>query len=112
MYKQLFGKDMHVKARVPMLTAALLDCISEELLLVLLAVQVVLVVYQSLCRNIAILSQKFPKIEFKELTSLLEDVSSKYEGCCEGDAVKCIRRRVNILSNQVRIVICDSRFLF
>ncbi|XP_039701362.1 afamin [Pteropus medius] len=41
--------------------------------------------------NIAILSQKFPKIEFKELTSLLEDVSSKFNGCCEGDAVHCIR---------------------
>ncbi|XP_046513196.1 afamin isoform X1 [Equus quagga] len=49
--------------------------------------------------NIAILSQKFPKIEFKELTSLLEDVSSKYEGCCEGDAVKCIRRRSKIMSH-------------
>lgn len=47
-------------------------------------------------RNVAILSQKFPKIEFKELTSLLEDVSAKYDGCCEGDAVQCIRGRVNI----------------
>ncbi|NIG58721.1 afamin [Pontoporia blainvillei] len=46
-------------------------------------------------RNIAVLSQKFPKIEFKELISLLEDVSSKYDGCCEGDVVQCIHGREN-----------------
>ncbi|XP_032697799.1 afamin [Lontra canadensis] len=49
--------------------------------------------------NVAILSQKFPKIEFKELISLLEDVSSKYDGCCEGDAVQCIRDRSKVMSH-------------
>ncbi|XP_066088855.1 afamin isoform X1 [Saccopteryx bilineata] len=48
---------------------------------------------------IAILSQKFPKIEFKELTSLLEEVSSKYDVCCEGDAVQCIRGRSQVMSH-------------
>uniref|UniRef100_A0A4W2IKM1 Afamin n=1 Tax=Bos indicus x Bos taurus TaxID=30522 RepID=A0A4W2IKM1_BOBOX len=49
--------------------------------------------------NIAILSQKFPKIGFKQLTSLLEDVSSKYDGCCEGDVVQCIRGRSKVMSH-------------
>ncbi|XP_017520825.3 afamin [Manis javanica] len=49
--------------------------------------------------NIVILSQKFPRIEFKELTSLLEDISSKYDGCCEGDAVQCIRGRSKVMSH-------------
>ncbi|KAB0354208.1 hypothetical protein FD755_022746 [Muntiacus reevesi] len=49
--------------------------------------------------NIAVLSQKFPKIEFKQLTSLLEDVSSKYDGCCEGDVVQCIRGRSKVMSH-------------
>ncbi|XP_014402093.1 PREDICTED: afamin [Myotis brandtii] len=48
---------------------------------------------------IAILSQKFPKTEFEELTSILEDVSSKYDGCCEGDAVQCIRGRSKLMSH-------------
>ncbi|XP_054445792.1 afamin [Pteronotus mesoamericanus] len=46
-----------------------------------------------------ILSQKFPRIEFEELTSLLEDVSSKYDGCCEGDALQCIRGRSKVMSH-------------
>ncbi|XP_007126315.1 afamin isoform X1 [Physeter macrocephalus] len=49
--------------------------------------------------NIAVLSQKFPKIEFKELISLLEDVSSKYDGCCEGDVVQCIHGRSKVVSH-------------
>ncbi|KAM9086050.1 afamin [Megaptera novaeangliae] len=49
--------------------------------------------------NIAVLSQKFPKIEFKELISLLEDVSSKYDGCCEGDVVQCIHGRSKVMSH-------------
>ncbi|XP_012515294.1 PREDICTED: afamin [Propithecus coquereli] len=49
--------------------------------------------------NIAVLSQKFPKIEFKELTSLIEDVSSKYEGCCEGDVVQCIRDTSKVMNH-------------
>ncbi|XP_024434705.2 afamin [Desmodus rotundus] len=48
---------------------------------------------------IVILSHKFPKIEFKELTSLLEDVSSKYDVCCEGDAVQCVRGRSKVMSH-------------
>ncbi|XP_036102183.1 afamin [Molossus molossus] len=48
---------------------------------------------------IVTLSQKFPKIEFKELTSLLEDVSSMYSGCCEGDAVHCIHGRSKVMSH-------------
>lgn len=51
----------------------------------------------SVSRYIVVLSQKFPKIEFKELISLVEDISSNYEGCCEGDVVQCIRDTVNIL---------------
>ncbi|XP_060273182.1 afamin isoform X7 [Ovis aries] len=50
-------------------------------------------------KNIAILSQKFPKIGFKQLTSLLEDVSSKYDGCCEGDVVQCIHGRSKVMSH-------------
>uniref|UniRef100_A0A8D1VE57 Afamin n=2 Tax=Sus scrofa TaxID=9823 RepID=A0A8D1VE57_PIG len=49
--------------------------------------------------NIAVLSQKFPKIEFKQLTSLLEDISSKYDGCCGGDVVHCIRGRSKVMSH-------------
>ncbi|XP_012600270.2 afamin isoform X3 [Microcebus murinus] len=49
--------------------------------------------------NIAVLSQKFPKIEFKELTSLIEDVSSKYDGCCEGDVVQCVRDTSKVMNH-------------
>ncbi|XP_040822942.1 afamin isoform X1 [Ochotona curzoniae] len=49
--------------------------------------------------NIAILSQKFPKIGFKELTFLLEDVSSKYDGCCKGDVTHCIRGMDKVVSH-------------
>nr|XP_010340893.2 afamin [Saimiri boliviensis boliviensis] len=49
--------------------------------------------------NIAILSQKFPKIEFKELISLIEDVSSTYDECCEGDVVHCIRHMSKIMNH-------------
>ncbi|KAM5284312.1 afamin [Hipposideros larvatus] len=49
--------------------------------------------------NIAVLSQKFPRIEFKELTSLLEDVVSNHDECCEGDTVHCIRTRSTVMSH-------------
>ncbi|KAG3276437.1 afamin [Ictidomys tridecemlineatus] len=49
--------------------------------------------------NIAVFSKKFPKIEFKELTSLLEDVSSMYDGCCEGDVLQCIRYQSQVMSH-------------
>ncbi|KAL2780405.1 afamin precursor [Daubentonia madagascariensis] len=49
--------------------------------------------------NIAVLSQKFPRIEFKELTSLIEDVSSKYDGCCEGDVVQCIHDTSKVMNH-------------
>uniref|UniRef100_A0A2K5VX17 Albumin domain-containing protein n=1 Tax=Macaca fascicularis TaxID=9541 RepID=A0A2K5VX17_MACFA len=48
---------------------------------------------------IAVLSQKFPKIEFKELISLVEDISSNYEGCCEGDVVQCIRDTSKVMNH-------------
>ncbi|XP_045713629.1 afamin isoform X2 [Phyllostomus hastatus] len=48
---------------------------------------------------IVILSNKFPRIEFKELISLLQDVSSKYDVCCEGDAVQCVRGRSKVMSH-------------
>ncbi|XP_054342296.1 afamin [Pongo pygmaeus] len=48
---------------------------------------------------IAVLSQKFPKIEFKELISLVEDVSSNYDGCCEGDVVQCIRDTSKVMNH-------------
>ncbi|XP_036270007.1 afamin [Pipistrellus kuhlii] len=48
---------------------------------------------------LVILSQKFPKIGFEDLTSILEDVSSKYDGCCEGDTVYCIRGRSKVMSH-------------
>ncbi|XP_073898123.1 afamin isoform X2 [Castor canadensis] len=54
--------------------------------------------------NIAVFSKKFPQIEFKELTSLLEDVSAMYDGCCEGDVVRCIRGQ-----NQVMNHICSKQ---
>ncbi|XP_034365041.1 afamin [Arvicanthis niloticus] len=49
--------------------------------------------------NIAVFSQKFPKIGFKDLTSLLEDVSSMYEECCEGDVVHCIRSQSQVINH-------------
>uniref|UniRef100_A0A8C6QVX4 Afamin n=1 Tax=Nannospalax galili TaxID=1026970 RepID=A0A8C6QVX4_NANGA len=49
--------------------------------------------------NIAVLSKKFPKIGFTELTSLLEDVSSMYDGCCEGDVVRCIRDQSQVMNH-------------
>ncbi|XP_062054680.1 afamin isoform X1 [Lepus europaeus] len=49
--------------------------------------------------NIVVLSQKFPKIGFKELTSLLEEVSSTYDGCCEGDVVHCTYGMGKIMSH-------------
>ncbi|XP_051026552.1 afamin [Acomys russatus] len=48
--------------------------------------------------NIAVFSKKFPKIGFKDLTSLLEDVSSMYEGCCEGDVVYCTQSQSQVIS--------------
>nr|P36953.1 RecName: Full=Afamin; AltName: Full=Alpha-albumin; Short=Alpha-Alb; Flags: Precursor [Rattus norvegicus]CAA53994.1 unnamed protein product [Rattus norvegicus] len=47
--------------------------------------------------NIAVFSKKFPKIGFEDLTSLLEDVSSMYDGCCEGDVVQCIRSQSQVM---------------
>ncbi|XP_007953684.1 afamin-like [Orycteropus afer afer] len=47
----------------------------------------------------AVLSQKFPQIEFKEVVSLLEDISSQYNGCCEGDTVHCIQGMSNVMSH-------------
>ncbi|XP_070265890.1 afamin isoform X2 [Myotis yumanensis] len=52
-----------------------------------------------LSKYIAILSQKFPKTEFEELIPILEDVSSNYDECCEGDAVQCIRGRSKVMSH-------------
>ncbi|XP_053437599.1 afamin [Nycticebus coucang] len=49
--------------------------------------------------NIAILSQKFPKIGFQELSSLIEDISSKYDACCEGDVVQCIRSMSKVMNH-------------
>ncbi|XP_023561756.1 afamin [Octodon degus] len=49
--------------------------------------------------NIAVFSKKFPNIEFKELTSLLEDVSSMYHGCCAGDVLQCIRDQSQVMSH-------------
>lgn len=49
--------------------------------------------------NIAVFSKKFPKIGFKDLTSLVEDVSSMYEGCCEGDVVQCIRSQSQVMNH-------------
>ncbi|XP_045140048.1 afamin [Echinops telfairi] len=43
--------------------------------------------------NAAIIGQKFPKIEFKTLTSTVKHISSTDGGCCEGDAVGCIHTR-------------------
>ncbi|XP_012319828.1 afamin [Aotus nancymaae] len=57
--------------------------------------------------NIAILSQKFPKIEFKELISLTEDVSSNYDECCEGDVVHCIHHMSKIMNH-----ICSKQDAF
>ncbi|KAM9237747.1 afamin-like [Dugong dugon] len=47
----------------------------------------------------AALSQKFHKIEFKELTSLVEEILSNYDECCEGDSVRCIRSRSKVMSH-------------
>lgn len=49
--------------------------------------------------NIAVFSKKFPNIGFKDLTSLLEDVSSMYEVCCEGDVVHCIRSQSKVTNH-------------
>ncbi|KAL1791284.1 afamin [Sigmodon hispidus] len=49
--------------------------------------------------NIATFSKKFPKIGFTDLTSLLEDVSSMYDVCCEGDVVQCIRSQSQVMNH-------------
>ncbi|XP_006142976.1 afamin isoform X2 [Tupaia chinensis] len=49
--------------------------------------------------NVAVFSQKFPKVEFKELLSLIEEISSMYDGCCEGDAVQCIRDSAKVMNH-------------
>ncbi|XP_055451904.1 afamin isoform X1 [Psammomys obesus] len=49
--------------------------------------------------NIAVFSKKFPKIGFKDLTSLLKDVHSMYDGCCEGDVVQCLRSQSQVMSH-------------
>ncbi|XP_052591791.1 afamin [Peromyscus californicus insignis] len=54
--------------------------------------------------NIAVFSKKFPRIGFKDLTSLLEDVSTMYDGCCEGDVVQCIRSQSQVMNH-----ICSKR---
>ncbi|GAB1289828.1 Afamin [Apodemus speciosus] len=50
-------------------------------------------------QNVAVFSKKFPKIGFEDLTSLLEDVSSMYEGCCEGDVVQCVRSQSQVMNH-------------
>lgn len=80
-----------------MLTAPTYTVLAKNFLLSICRFKLFQWFINSVSRNIAVFSQKFPKIEFKQLTSLLEDVSSKYDGCCEGDVVQCIRGRVNIL---------------
>ncbi|XP_006898525.1 PREDICTED: afamin [Elephantulus edwardii] len=47
----------------------------------------------------AVISQKFPQIEFKEVASLLEDFSSKHVACCEGDLILCITGMNTIMSH-------------
>ncbi|XP_007941012.1 afamin-like [Orycteropus afer afer] len=49
--------------------------------------------------NIAELSQKFPRIAFKELTYLVGEISSQYGGCCEGDVVRCMRGMSKIVND-------------
>ncbi|XP_051054143.1 afamin [Phodopus roborovskii] len=49
--------------------------------------------------NTAVFSKKFPKIGFKDLTSLLEDVSTMYELCCEGDVVQCIQGQSQVMNH-------------
>ncbi|XP_052054764.1 afamin [Apodemus sylvaticus] len=49
--------------------------------------------------NVAVFSKKFPKIGFKDLMSLLEDVSSMYEECCEGDVVQCVRSQSQVMNH-------------
>ncbi|XP_008051124.1 afamin [Carlito syrichta] len=49
--------------------------------------------------NVATLSQSLPKMNFKDLTSLVEVVSSIYDGCCEGDVVQCIRDMNKFMSH-------------
>ncbi|KAL6088825.1 hypothetical protein STEG23_014090, partial [Scotinomys teguina] len=57
--------------------------------------------------NIAVFSKKFPRIGFKDLTSLLEDVSVMYDECCEGDVVQCIRSQSQLMSH-----ICSKQDFF
>ncbi|XP_041527445.1 afamin [Microtus oregoni] len=49
--------------------------------------------------NTAAFSKKFPKIGFKDLSSILEDVSSMYDECCEGDVVQCVRRQSQVMKH-------------
>ncbi|XP_044537530.1 afamin [Gracilinanus agilis] len=43
-------------------------------------------------------SQKFPKIDFKELGILLEDMNFLFDECCEGDVVQCFRNEAKIIN--------------
>uniref|UniRef100_F7AX94 Afamin n=1 Tax=Monodelphis domestica TaxID=13616 RepID=F7AX94_MONDO len=43
-------------------------------------------------------SQKFPKIDFKDLGILLENMDHLFDECCEGDVVQCFRNEAKILN--------------
>ncbi|XP_036618973.1 afamin isoform X2 [Trichosurus vulpecula] len=44
------------------------------------------------------ISQKFPKIDFKELDILLKDVPTMIDGCCEGDVVHCFHSEAKMIN--------------
>ncbi|XP_074084548.1 afamin isoform X1 [Macrotis lagotis] len=44
------------------------------------------------------ISQKFPKIDFKELDILLKDFPIMLDGCCEGDVVHCFRNQAKMIN--------------
>ncbi|XP_043825487.1 afamin isoform X2 [Dromiciops gliroides] len=44
------------------------------------------------------ISQKFPKIDFKELDTLLKNIPTMVDECCKGDVVHCFRSKAKIIN--------------
>ncbi|XP_035179894.1 albumin [Oxyura jamaicensis] len=48
--------------------------------------------------KLALLSQKYPKASFTEISKLIHDVKEVYKECCEGDMVECMDDRAELVN--------------
>ncbi|NP_001297323.1 serum albumin precursor [Anas platyrhynchos] len=48
--------------------------------------------------KLALLSQKYPKASFAEISKLIHDVKDVYKECCEGDMVECMDDRAELVN--------------